>query len=181
MQHAGRAAEPNAAGASATFVCGAVLRFTLHIDRATKEIREAKFRTNGCGFAVAAADVLAGKIIGKHPAELHGLDKSVLQKEIEDELGSFDRDRKHCFELAVETLHEAFADFRRAEIEEWAGEKALICTCFGVSEETIEQRIESDELETTEAVTAACGAGGGCGSCRPLIEDILEVYWRERW
>jgi NifU-like protein len=107
------------------------------------------------------------------------LDESILQKEVENELGAFDHCRKHCFELAVETLHAAFADFRRSQIKEWTGEKALICTCFGVSEEIIERHIESGGLETIEAVTAACSAGGGCGSCQPLIEDILEIYWRE--
>jgi NifU-like protein len=179
-RNAGRAFEATSAGTNATFVCGAVLRFTLQIDRETKEVRQAKFKTNGCGYAVASAQVLAEKIVGKFLTELHGSDKSLLRREIESELEAFDPHRKHCLEPAVEALHEAFADFRHVQIEEWTGEKALICTCFGISEATIEQTIESESLQTVEEVTASCAAGGGCGSCQPLIEDILETYWRER-
>ena len=177
---AGRARDANAVGTGATFICGAVVRFTLRIDPAEKEIREAKFQTSGCGYAVAAAETIARRITGKHLAELHGLDKIDLRREIEGELGAFEETRRHCLELALEALEGAFGDYRAAQLEEWAGEKALICTCFGVSEETIESVIESEAVETVEEVAAACNAGGGCGSCRFLIQEMIDVYWSER-
>ena len=68
--------------------------------------------------------------------------------------------------------------YRQTTLEEWAGEEVLICTCFGVSEKTIERVIQTCSLHTVKEVTRACNAGGGCGSCHPLIEDILEGYWR---
>lgn len=179
-QNSGTAAAANAVGANAAFECGAALRFTLRIDRETGEIREAKYKTSGCGGAIAAAEVLVEKIVGKHLAELHGLDESVLRREIESELGAFENKRKHCLKLAFDALQTAFADFRRRQIEEWTGEKTLVCTCFGVSEETIEKLVENEALETVEQVTARCNAGGGCGACQPLIEDILDVHQRER-
>ena len=179
LQNAGRTAEANALGANATFVCGAVLRFTLEIERKTKQVIKAKFQTSGCGYAIAAADVLAEKITGKRLAELQGLDDDVLRKEIEAALGAFEKNRKHCLDLALETLHAAFADFRAAQIEEWSGEKALVCTCFGVSEEKIERVIKNESLKTVEEVTSACNAGGGCGSCQPLIQEILDNIHRE--
>ena len=169
--------DANAVGKSATFVCGAVLRFTLRIDQTTKEIMKAKFQTNGCGYLIASADVLADKIVGKFLTELHGLE--ILQSEVENELGSFNEHRKHCLELTLETLNAAFNDFRATQIEEWTGEKALICNCFGVSEETIEQNITAQNLETVEEVTNVCKAGGGCGSCQPLIQEILDNAFHE--
>jgi NifU-like protein len=178
-RNAGEADAANAVGTNATFVCGAVLRFTLRIDRESKEIAEAKFKTNGCGFAIAVAEVLAEKTVGKHLAELHGLNKDFLQREIENDLGAFDEHRKHCLELALDSLQNAFADFRAAQIEEWTGEKALVCTCFGVSEETVEQIIETEAAQSVEEITAVCNAGGGCGSCRFLIQEMIDVYWSE--
>lgn len=178
-QNAGRATGTNAVGTNATFVCGAVLRFALRIDKQTKEILEAKFKTSGCGYTIAAAEILAEKVIGKHLAELHGLDENFLQKEVEDALDMFEERRKHCLWLAIDVLQSAFADFRAAQIEEWSGEKALVCTCFGVSEETIEEVIRVELLETVEGVTEACSAGGGCGSCQPLIQEIIDIVWRE--
>lgn len=179
-KNVGVAAGANCVGTNATFVCGAALQINLRIEKDTKKIVEAKFKTNGCGYLIASADILTEKIIGKKLNELHNLNKSVLRNFVESELGEFESHRTHCLNLCLETLQDAFADFRRSQIEEFAGEKALICTCFGVSEETIENLIEQKSLETVEEVTDICKAGGGCGSCQPLIEDILDVYWRER-
>ncbi len=177
-RNVGSATGANAVGTNATFVCGAVLRLSLRIEKDTKKIVGAKFKTNGCGYLIASANVLTEQIIGKKLNELHGLDKSVLQTQIKSELGEFPENRKHCLELCFETLQDAFADFRARQIEEFTGEKALICTCFGVSEETIEKVIKNNSLETVEDVTDACNAGGGCGSCQPLIREIIDTTCR---
>ena len=167
-------ADANAVGTNATFVCGAVLRLSLRIDVETKEILEAKFKTSGCGYLIASADVLTEKIVGRKLTELHGLEKGSLQREIEKELEVFAENRTHCFELPIQTLQDAFADFRAFQIEEFTGEKALICTCFSVSEEKIEKVIAENNLETVEEVGNACNAGTGCGSCQPLIQEIID-------
>ncbi|MET0752418.1 MAG: (2Fe-2S)-binding protein [Pyrinomonadaceae bacterium] len=135
---------------------------------------EAKFKTNGCGFLVAAADILAEKVSGKKLTELHGLDESELRAEIEAKLETFPENRRHCAKLCLDALHHAFSEFRSFQIEEFAGEKALICTCFGVSEETIEKVVVEKSLQTVEEVTDACNAGGGCGSCQFLIQEIID-------
>jgi NifU-like protein len=100
------------------------------------------------------------------------------ESEIAEKFGGVPQDRLHCVALCCEALHEAAVQYRQTTLEEWTGEEALICTCFGVSEKSIERVIHTGSLHTTEQVTRACNAGGGCGSCHPLIEDILEDYWR---
>jgi NifU-like protein len=173
--------ETKAAGTGASFVCGAFVRFYLDIDVQTKEIREAKFNSNACGFAIAAADVLAEKIVGRKLNELHGFDRSILANEIERELEKFPDNRKHCIAICMDAIRAAFNDFRSFQIEEFTGEKALICTCFGVSEETIEKVIAENQVEAIEEVTEICNAGGGCGSCQPLIQEILDAMNLERF
>jgi NifU-like protein len=178
-KNVGKLENTNAVGTGASFVCGAAVRFFLRIEKDTKEILEAKFQTNGCGFTIASADILAEKISGRKLTELHGLEKESLQTEIEAELDKFPGNRKHCLEICIEALQAALADFRAFRIEEFAGEKALICTCFGVSEEAIEKIIAENEIETVEEVTEISSAGGGCGSCQFLIQEMIDVYWRE--
>lgn len=178
-KNVGKLENTNAVGTGASFVCGAAARFFLRIEKDTKEILEARFKTNGCGFTIASANVLAEKILGKKLTELHGLEKEFLQAEIEAELDKFPGNRKHCMEICIEALQAALADFRAFQIEEFAGEKALICTCFGVSEEAIEKIIAENEIETVEDVTEISSAGGGCGSCQFLIQEMIDVYWRE--
>jgi len=171
----------NGVGTGASFVCGTFVKFYLQIEIETKEIIEAKYKTSGCGFVIAAAEVLCAQIKGRRLIEFQGLDKSILQTGIENELDKFSDDRAHCLQLCIDSLQSAFADFRAAQIEEFTGEQALICTCFGVSENTIENLIQEKSLSTVEEVTAECNAGGGCGSCQPLIQDILDVHERENF
>lgn len=178
-QNAGKVSDANAVGVGATFTCGAVLGFTLRIEAKTKRIQAAKFQTSGCGFLIAAADLLAEKIIGKNLTSLHGLDHSALETEIQVELGEFSEHRRHCLDLCLDSLQNAFADFRAKQVSEFTGEKALICSCFGVSEETIEKVIAEKSLATVEAVSDVCNAGDGCGACRPLIQEIIDNYWQE--
>ena len=177
----GKLDNANAVGTSASFVCGAFVRVFLRIELKTKKILEAKFKSNACGFAIAAADVLSEKIVGGKLTELHGLDKEILKARIEEELGKFSAHRAHCLPLCLDALQAAFADFRAFQIEEFTGEKALICTCFGVSEETVENVVKKNSLETVEEVTEICSAGGGCGSCQPLIQEILDVLHEENY
>lgn len=178
-KHSGEATDANAAATGASFVCGAFVRFSLQIELSTKEIKDAKFKTNGCGFAAAAADVLAEKIKGEKLTGLHGLDENELQTQIEAELGRFPESRRHCAEICLDAMHRAFSGLRARQIEEFTGEKALICTCFGVSEETIEKAVAANKLETVEDVIDVCNAGGGCGSCRFLIQEIIDTHQME--
>jgi NifU-like protein len=170
----GKTSGANAVGTEASFICGSAVRFTLRIETETKKILEAKYQTNGCGFLIAAAEKLSENISGQKLTELHGLDRAELRRRIENELDKFPASRNQCLNLCLDALQAALADFRAALIEEFSGEKALICTCFGVSEETIERAADEYSLETVEQVIDVCRAGGGCGSCQPLIQDILE-------
>lgn len=178
-RYGGEAENANAAGVDASFSCGSVLHFSLEIDIGSKEILAAKFRTNGCGYMIAAADLLAEKITGKQLVQLHGLQDEVMTGWIAAELDMFPAARKDCLNVPISALHKALADFRAKQIEEWHGEKALICTCFGVSEETIESAVRDENLFSVEQVTDHCNAGGGCGSCQPLIQEILDSTRRE--
>lgn len=175
-KRAGKPEKTNAVGTGASFLCGTFVRFFLEIDVSTKEIKDAKYKSNACGFAIAAAEALTEKIFGKKLTELHGLENEELKAEIENALGVFPTDRNHCAEICFDALHAALNDFRAFQIEEFSGEKALICTCFGVSENEIENVIEQNRLETIEEVTEICNAGGGCGSCRMLIQELLDIY-----
>lgn len=178
-KNAGRVESAKAAGTEATFVCGAVLRLSLKINQSSGQIEQAKFQTDGCGFLIASADVLTEKITSQKLADLHGLDKKNLAAEVEGELGDFPPSKKHCLELAIKTLQTVFNNFRQLQLNEWSGEKALICTCFGVSEETIENLVRQKFLQTVEDVIGECNAGGGCGSCQPLIREIIDMAERE--
>jgi NifU-like protein len=171
----------NAKGTGASLICGAFARFFLQINDESKIIESARFKSNGCGYAIAAADLLAEKMINCKLTDLHAADADFRQAEIEAELGAFPSPRRHCLEICVDALRSALSDYRTRRLEEFSGEKALICTCFGVSEETIERVVVGNRVETVEEVTDICKAGGGCGSCSFLIQEMIDVYWNEKY
>ena len=81
----------------------------------------------------------------------------------------------NCVALACDALLDAVREYSNAARDDWAGDEALICTCFFVSERTIEREIRTHGLTTVAEVTKACNAGGGCGSCHQLIQEILST------
>jgi bacterioferritin-associated ferredoxin len=48
----------------------------------------------------------------------------------------------------------------------------LVCHCQGLSDRDVRQAVRSGARSRGQ-VTRSCGAGGRCGGCRPLIEEIL--------
>ena len=170
-QHVGEATEPSFVGRSGSFQCGAILRISLHIDE-SQHIVEAKFKAAGCSVLVAAASLLIDQVIGKTTGEAAAIAQRLEQ--LEEKLGDLPPERNECALLASEALVSAIRNYSDSARDEWEGDEALICTCFCVSERTIEREIQEKRLRTIAEVTAACSAGGGCRSCYPLIEDILE-------
>jgi NifU-like protein len=180
-RHAGEVEGADAVGDTGSLTCGAVLRLSLKIDAASRVVTEAKFKATGCGFLIASASVLAEMLNGLTVGEAGQLsEKSLAATAIVEHLRDVPPDRMHCVELCLDALAAAIRHYRETILEEWTGDEALICTCFGVSEKSIERVIHAGSLETLTQVTKACNAGGGCRSCHPLIEDILEDYWRTR-
>jgi NifU-like protein len=178
-RHVGEAEGAEAVGERGSLTCGAALRLSLKIDAGSRKVTEAKFKAAGCGFLIASASVLAEMVSGLTVGEAGQLcEDSLAETSIAEHLCEVPPERMHCVALCREALAAAIAHYRRTTLEEWTGEEALICTCFGVSEKSIERAIRAGSLETLAQVTKACNAGGGCHSCHPLIEDILEDYWR---
>jgi NifU-like protein len=154
---------PNAIGVDAKFDCGCFVRVEMRIDAAHSTIGEIGFWTNGCGYMVAAAETIGSKLLGGSLLDLHG--------DIEINLS----DRLACSEAVVRAVKNAFADHRSRLLEEFSGEKALICTCFGVTEETVEDFVRSARPNGVREVSEDLRAGSGCGSCRMLIQEIIDA------
>jgi len=166
--------DENAFGKAVNFDCGSMVRFSLSVDEAGQRITDARFTSKGCGYMVAAAETLALDLKGRELRELHGLDEQEFRILQEDSIGSIQPNRESCIHTVRESLLNAFAGYRKRQIEEFAGEKALICTCFGVSEEAIERFIEAESPKGLDDVMKACRAGSGCGSCRMLIQELID-------
>lgn len=176
-EHVGAIENPAATGSAGARECGAVARLSLEIDPVDHLIGAARFRSSGCGYAVAALELLCSMLNGTtvpDAASLLGSDRAWNTFVIE-QLGEVELGRRHCLALARDTLAATLRDHRSNYPEHAPGEEALICTCFFVSERTIEAAVRDHALTTIDEVTQSCRAGGGCGSCHPLIAEIIDA------
>lgn len=170
---AGNIADADAVGISASFRCGSFVRYFLTIEPASLVIAQIKFQSDGCGFAIAAAEYLAREVKGCRLADLHGLEAGETLRAFEDESGTLPLKRVQCVEMAIAALRAALARFRERRASQFTGETALICSCFGVGDDTIEQAIDVG-LKSVAEVSAATNAGTGCGSCRMMIQEMID-------
>jgi NifU-like protein len=166
-RNVGDADEPSFVGRAASLICGAHVRFSLQVDE-NHVVSQAKFKAAGCNVLVASASLLTDQAIGITTAEAATADVS-------KDFAVLEPHNAHCPKLACDALLAAIREYSDAARDEWAGDEALICTCFFVSERTIEHEIAARGLTSVAEVTRACNAGGGCGSCHQLIQEILDT------
>ena len=53
----------------------------------------------------------------------------------------------------------------------------LVCHCKGLTDRAVRKAVKSGASSVGE-VARACGAGGDCGSCRPVIQEIVDEATR---
>ena len=86
--------------------CGDIMRIFLDIDE-NQVIRDCKFKTFGCGAAVATSSMATELIIGKTIYEA----LQVTNKAVMDALDGLPAVKVHCSLLAEEAIHAALWDY----------------------------------------------------------------------
>ena len=157
-------------GQVGSLACGDALKLTFKLD-AQGRIADARFQTFGCASAIASSSALTELIKGLTLEEA----ERVTNKEIAAYLGGLPEQKMHCSVMGREALQVAIENYRTGQSSRKILEGKVICNCFGVTQEEIERVIRENDLRTAEQVTNYCKAGGGCGSCIPDIEKIIET------
>jgi nitrogen fixation protein NifU and related proteins len=99
-------------------VCGDVMRISIAVD-AGDHIEDVKFKTFGCGAAVATSSMVTEMVKGKSLQEA----ADVSNKAVAEALGGLPPNKMHCSNLAADALHLAIQDYlvksgREAEVEQ---------------------------------------------------------------
>ena len=85
--------------------CGDIMKVYLQIEG--EIVKDAKFKTFGCGAAVATSSMARELIIGKTIKEA----LKITNKKVLDALGGLPPEKVHCSVLAEEALHAALWDY----------------------------------------------------------------------
>ena len=93
-------------------VCGDLMEIYIKVDNS--HITDIKFRTFGCGAAIASGSMASEMIKGKSLAEAEAL----TDEDVAKALGGLPEKKMHCSNLAASTLHEAIEDYRNKHNED---------------------------------------------------------------
>ena len=102
-------------------VCGDIMKMYLKIEN--NIITDVKFKTFGCGAAIATSSVSTELIKGKTIEEALKL----TNKDVVEELGGLPPVKLHCSVLAEEAIKEAIADYYRKQGGKTEEEIKKIC------------------------------------------------------
>jgi len=88
-------------------VCGDLME--IYIKVKDDKIEDIKFRTFGCGSAIATSSMVTELAKGMHIDEA----LKITRKDVADELNGLPPKKMHCSNLAADALHEAIEDYKR--------------------------------------------------------------------
>ena len=103
--NAGDMENPDATGTHGSPVCGDMMEISIKVN--DNVITEAKFKTFGCGSAIASSSVATDMIIGKTLEEA----LAYTNKAFIDELGGLPSQKIHCSVLAEEAVKNAIWNY----------------------------------------------------------------------
>ena len=103
----GELQDANGVGMVGNAKCGDIMRIYLDIDPDTKVIRDCKFKTFGCGAAVASSSMATEMVKGKTIYEA----LEVTNKAVMEALDGLPPVKVHCSLLAEEAIHAALWDY----------------------------------------------------------------------
>jgi NifU-like protein len=166
-RNVGEIENPDGIAEVGSIACGDALKFSFKLDE-NGRIKDAKFMTFGCASAIASSSALTEMIKGMTVEEA----ARVTNQDIANYLGGLPQEKMHCSVMGREALEEAISYYRGTPKK--AAEDKIVCECFGVTEKEIERAISENRLRTVEEVTNYTKAGGGCGNCHPIIQEIID-------
>ena len=88
-------------------VCGDMMKFYIKVEN--NIIKDVKFKTFGCGAAIAVSSMVSEMAIGKTIEEALAITNDAVAKE----LGGLPPNKLHCSNLGADALHKAIEDYKK--------------------------------------------------------------------
>ena len=88
-------------------VCGDMMAFYIKVK--DDHIADVKFKTFGCGAAIAVSSIVSEMAMGKSLDEVMKITPQTVAKELE----GLPTNKLHCSNLGAQALHKAIKDYRR--------------------------------------------------------------------
>jgi nitrogen fixation NifU-like protein len=87
-------------------VCGDMMKFYIKVE--DNKVVDVKFKTFGCGAAIAVSSMVSEMAIGKTIEEV----LEITNEKVAQELGGLPPNKMHCSNLGADALHRAVEDYK---------------------------------------------------------------------
>lgn len=106
-RNVGEIEDPDGVGEVGNPVCGDMMTFYIKVGPDDR-LEDVKFKTFGCGAAIAVSSMVSEMARGKTLDEA----MRIGRKDVADELGGLPDNKMHCSNLGADALHKAIEDYR---------------------------------------------------------------------
>ncbi|HEX67684.1 MAG TPA: Fe-S cluster assembly scaffold protein NifU [bacterium] len=110
-RNAGEIKDPDGQATVGNPICGDLMTFYIKVDG--NRIVDIKFKTFGCGAAIAVASMVSEMAKGKSLEEA----MKITNKKVAEELGGLPKNKLHCSNLGADALHKAIKDYLKRKEE----------------------------------------------------------------
>ncbi len=158
--------------------CGDAVRLYWEVDPKTDTIVNSKFKSFGCGTAIASSDIMTELCIGKTVQEAVKITNIDVEFALRDspETPAVPPQKMHCSVMAYDVIKKAAGLYLGVDAESFE-EEIIVCECARVSLKTLQEVIRLNDLTTIEQITDYTKAGGFCKSCiKPGGHEEREYY-----
>ncbi|HEY3426231.1 MAG TPA: Fe-S cluster assembly scaffold protein NifU [Negativicutes bacterium] len=104
-RNVGEIKDANGVGEVGNAKCGDIMRIYLQVE--DNIIKDVKFKTFGCGAAIATSSMVTEMVKGKTLEEA----EEISNQAVAEALGGLPPAKMHCSNLAADALHEAIKDY----------------------------------------------------------------------
>lgn len=167
----------NAIGKVGSPACGDELRVWMKVDDKSERIVEFRWRTFGCGSAIASTSMASDMVTENGGMTLEEARK-LKPQDIMDRLGGLPQRKFHCSVLCDKALRDAINDYYRRtdQFDKMVVEAArVIDPVAKVTDHDIEEAV-LDGAHTLELVQQKTKVGIGNPGCLPAVEELIRFY-----
>ena len=105
-RNVGEIPDANGIGEVGNSVCGDIMKIYLKIE--DNRIKDVKFKTFGCGAAIATSSMVTEMVMGKTIDEA----LKITNQAVAEALDGLPPQKMHCSNLAADAMHKAIEDYR---------------------------------------------------------------------
>ncbi len=121
-RNVGEIPDADGVGTEGNPLCGDVMKMSIKVE--DNRIKDIKFKTFGCGAAIAVSSIVTEMVKGKTLDEATALTK----EKVAEALGGLPPNKMHCSNLGADALRKAVEDYRSKQKSKETKEK-FVCHC----------------------------------------------------